>query len=94
MALDSGKIVGGVFLDFKKTFDCVLHDIFLNKLNAYGIRGNLMQWFQSYLSARTQYVIYNGIKSSLRNITHEVPQGLILGPLLFILNVNDFFKII
>ena len=73
MALDSGNIVGGVFLDLKTAFDCVSHDILLNKLNAYGIRGNLMQWFQSYLSARSQYVIYNGIKSSFRNITHGVP---------------------
>ena len=56
MALDSGKIVGGVFLDLKKTFDCVSHDILLNKLYAYGIRGSLMQWFQSYLSARSQFV--------------------------------------
>ena len=73
MALDSGNIVGGVFFDLKTAFDCVSHDILLNKLNAYGIRGNLMQWFQSYLSARSQYVIYNGIKSSFRNITHGVP---------------------
>ena len=51
-----------------------------------------MQWFQSYLSARSQYVIYNGIKSSIRNITHGVPQGSILDPLLFILNVNDFSR--
>ena len=56
MALDSGKIVGGVFLDLKKAFDCVSHDILLNKLYAYGIRGSLMQWFQCYLSARSQFV--------------------------------------
>ena len=92
MALDSGKIVGGVFLVLKKEFDCVSHDILLNKLNAYGIRGNLMQWFQIYLSARSQYVIYNGIKSSFRNITHGVPRGSILSPLLCILSVNDFLR--
>ena len=57
MALDSGKIVGGVFLDLKKAFDCVSHDILLNKLYAYGIRGNLRHWFQSYLSARSQFVL-------------------------------------
>ena len=62
---------------------------FSKTLNAYGILGNLIQ---SYLSARSQYVIYNGIKSSFRNITHGEPQGSILGPLLFILNVNDFSR--
>ena len=45
MALDSGKIFGGIFFDLRKTFECVSHDISLNKLYAYGIRGNLMQWF-------------------------------------------------
>ena len=81
-----------LFLDLKKPFDCVSHDILLNKLYAYGICGGLRQWFQSYLSARSQFVFYNGIRSSIRNITYGVPQGSILGLLLFILNVNDFSR--
>ena len=56
MALDTNKITGGVFLDLKKTFDCVSHDILLNKLYAYGIYDNFMQWFKSYVSARSQNV--------------------------------------
>ena len=71
MAFDTRKFVGGVFLDLKLVFDCVSYDILLNKLYAYGIRGILMQWFKSYLSARPQYVSYNGIKSSIRNIAHD-----------------------
>ena len=78
MALDPGKIVGGVFLDLKKPFECVSHDILLNKLYAYGIRDNLIRWFKSYPSARSQYVSYNSTKSSIRNITHGVSQGSIL----------------
>ena len=90
MALDTGKIVWGVFINSKKAFDCVSHDILLNKLHAYGIRDNLMQWFKSYLLAKSLYVSYNGIKSSIINKSHGVPQGSILGPQLCILNVNDF----
>ena len=56
--IDSGKIVGGVFLDLKRAFDCVSQYILLNKLYAYGIRGSLRQWFQSYLSARSQFVFF------------------------------------
>ena len=73
----------------KKAFDTVNHRILLQKLNAYGIRGNMLKWFESYLTGKSQCVVYDGIKSDIYNVTCGVPQGSILGPLLFILNMND-----
>ena len=79
-ALDKGKIVVGVFLDLKKAFDTVDHDILLRKLFAHGIRDNLLKWFKSYLTNRTQYVYINDNQSEIKNITHGVPQGSIWDP--------------
>ena len=63
-ALENGEFVIGVYLDFSKAFDTVNHKIMLQKLNHYGIRGNALDWFESYLSDRSQFVTYNGTKSS------------------------------
>ena len=91
-ALDTGKYVVGVFLDLKKAFDTVDHSILLNKLYLYGIRGNIYNWFKSYLTNISKYAKYNNVKSKTEIITHGVPQGSIMGPLLFIIYMNDFSR--
>ena len=78
-----------VFIDFKKAFDTVNHNILLKKLMRYGIKDNELKWFQSYLSNRTQYFFVNGVLSSSQIISCGVPQGSILRPLLFFIYVND-----
>ena len=78
-----------IFLDIKKAFDCVNFDILLEKLNHYGFRGIANTWFKNYLTDRTQTVSINGTISESKEITCGVPQGSVLGPVLFLLYIND-----
>ena len=87
--LDSGKIVLSIFLDFKKAFNCVSHNILLSKLRHYKLRGITYSCFESYLSNRKQYVHINNSSSSLLIIEYGDLQGIILGPLLFLVFIND-----
>ena len=92
-ALENGEFIIGVFLDFTKAFDTVNHEILSDKLSHYGIRGPALKWFRSYLGGRSQFVTYNGAKSSKKIIKCGVPQGSILGPLLFLVYINDLSNV-
>ena len=78
-----------IFCDLKKAFDCCDHTILLSKLEKYGICGSELLWFKSYLTDRKQFVALNGKSSLLTEVLLGVPQGSILGPLLFLLYINN-----
>ena len=92
-ALDNGDYVVGIFLDFSKAFDTVNHAILLDKMYHYGIRSSALDWFKSYLNNRRQYVTYDGVVSTTKIISCGVPQASILGPLLFLIYINDLLHV-
>ena len=88
--IDKGNYACGIFVDFQKAFNTVDHHILLKKtIEYYGVRGISNKWFASYLSNRKQFVSINGYKSHLPDVKCGVRQGSILGPLLFLIYIND-----
>lgn len=88
-AYNVGQFTSTVFVDLRKAFDTIDHTILLTKLNLYGIRNLAHDWLTSYQTARSQRVMAKGRYSDYRNVTHGVPQGSVLGPVLFLLYITD-----
>ena len=91
--IDDKNVVTGLFIDFSKAFDTVRHDILLKKLENCGIRGRVLELFQDYFHDRRQYVCFNETRSLYQTVKCGVPQGSCLGPILFLIYVNDIKRV-
>ena len=87
--MDKGLLTGLIYIDIKKACDTVDHEILCQKLEHYGVFGKELSWFKSYLSSRKQYYRINGLNSNVNDIIVGVPLGSSLGPLLFLVYIND-----
>ena len=92
--INKGLLTGLVFLDLSKAFDTLDYYVLLDKLSSFGFNRSALQWFTSYLTNRTQSVCVNGVVSDSQTIMFGVPQGSVLGPLLFIMYINDLPHVI
>jgi len=87
--VDIGNKILGIYLDLQKAFDTVDYDVLQYKLQYYGVRGVMLKWINNYLSNRKQFTVVNNVSSNIGDITCGVPQGSVLGPLLFLIYMND-----
>eukprot|EP00112_Aurelia_sp_Birch-Aquarium-sp1_P026342 Seg9297.1 transcript_id=Seg9297.1/GoldUCD/mRNA.D3Y31 product="putative RNA-directed DNA polymerase from transposon X-element" protein_id=Seg9297.1/GoldUCD/D3Y31 len=92
--LDEGSSLDAVYMDFAKAFDTVPHERLLVKLKGYGIKGKVLEWIRHFLSGCRQRVVVNGHCSSWAPVNSGIPQGSVMGPLLFICYVNDMPEVV